>query len=554
MKSIRTFCLLVLATGMALAQANQPGSSNVDDDLKSLREAIAAQQKQIAAQKQQLEILQKQLDADTSGAPHLQNATLTTTASAPVINTSVTQAESEKPKESPLSFRIGAAEFTPGGYVDFANIFRTTNTGNDVTTAFWAIPFNNITPAGNLTEFRSTAASSRINLKTTARILNNTQATGYIEADFNGNDANSVFVTTNPHTMRLRLYWVDLRPGKWEFLAGSTWGLQTPNRVGISPAPADLSLTIGADNQTHVGVNYTRAAEFRVGFHFTKNFAWAVAAQNPQQFLGQPAGQVQLPAGFKAIVTPQFDQANNPGTPNLAPDLITKFAYDSAGRKFHLELGGLATSPRVGVVPTVAAAGFVKHHKWVGGAFGAFNIEVIKNLRVLAQGMYGTGVGRYLIGMGPQVVIAPVPATAGGTCTNGPIGDCDVHLSPVRSGDLLLGVEAQPTAKTQFGFYYGGAYFQRNTFPDLTVAGAVQPAIGFGGAATDPAIAGIMNRAIQEGTIDWTQTFWKSPQFGAVMLVTQASYVTRAPWLQVAPNPKNAHLTMAYVTLRYVLP
>lgn len=550
MKGIRTFCLLVLASGIALGQANQPDVANVADNVNTLREAIAAQQKQLAEQKKRLEALRKQLEEKTSGTPHVENATLST--AAPAANTSVTQAEAEKPKESPLSFRIGAAEFTPGGYVDFANIFRTTNTGNDVTTAFWAIPFNNITAAGNLTEFRSTAASSRINLKTTARILNNTQVTGYIEADFNGNDAANVFVTTNPHTMRLRLFWVDLRPGRWEFLAGSTWGLQTPNRVGISPAPADLSLTIGADNQTHVGVNYTRAAEFRVGFHFTRNFAWAVAAQNPQQFLGQPAGQVQLPAGFKAIVTPQFDQANNAGTPNLAPDLITKFAYD--GRKFHLELGGLATSARVAVIPTVAAAGFVKHHKWGAGALGAFNLEVIKNLHFLAQGMYGSGIGRYLIGMGPQVVIAPVPATAGGVCTSGAIGDCDVHISKVRAGDLLLGIEAQPASKTQLGFYYGGAYFQRNTFPDLTVPGTVQPAIGFGGATTDPAIAGIMNRAIQQGSIDWTQTFWKSPQYGAVLLVTQASYVTRAPWVQVAPNPKNAHLTMGYVSLRYVLP
>jgi hypothetical protein len=70
-------------------------------------------------------------------------------------------------------------------------------------------------------------------------------------------------------------------------------------------------------------------------------------------------------------------------------------------------------------------------------------------------------------------------------------------------------------------------------------------------------VAGIMNRAIQEGTIDWTQTFWRNPQYGAVLLVTQGSYVTRSPWSQgtgPTPNPKNAHLTMGYVSLRYVLP
>src|SRR5690242_15747542 len=75
MKSIRTFCLLVLASGMALGQASQPNNSNVADDLKTLRDAIAAQQKQIAAQQKQLEMLQKQLDAKMTPTPHVENAT-----------------------------------------------------------------------------------------------------------------------------------------------------------------------------------------------------------------------------------------------------------------------------------------------------------------------------------------------------------------------------------------------------------------------------------------------------------------------------------------------
>jgi hypothetical protein len=32
------------------------------------------------------------------------------------------------------------------------------------------------------------------------------------------------------------------------------------------------------------------------------------------------------------------------------------------------------------------------------------------------------------------------------------------------------------------------------------------------------------------------------------------SYLTRAPWFVAPDAPKNAHLTMAYVALRYVLP
>jgi hypothetical protein len=67
------------------------------------------------------------------------------------------------------------------------------------------------------------------------------------------------------------------------------------------------------------------------------------------------------------------------------------------------------------------------------------------------------------------------------------------------------GVETT-AGKSQFGFYYGGFYFQKNFFLDLTnpVPGRLA---GFGG----PGSPNSANRSIQEGTIDWTQTFWRNP-------------------------------------------
>ncbi len=49
----------------------------------------------------------------------------------------------------------------------------------------------------------------------------------------------------------------------------------------------------------------------------------------------------------------------------------------------------------------------------------------------------------------------------------------------------------------------------------------------------------LLTAHIQEGSFDWTQTFWRNPQYGAVQLVTQTSYVTRAPWF-VATDPGTA--------------
>ncbi len=104
------------------------------------------------------------------------------------------------------------------------------------------------------------------------------------------------------------------------------------------------------------------------------------------------------------------------------PDLITKFAFDP-GKHFHVEVGGLTTSAKITVIPTVPAATFVKHTKVEGGIFAATNIELFKGFRFLASGMWGPGVGRYLIGMAPQIVVVPVSAS-GAACS--PVGGCDV--------------------------------------------------------------------------------------------------------------------------------
>ena len=84
--------------------------------------------------------------------------------------------------------------------------------------------------------------------------------------------------------------------------------LQTPNRVGLSPMPSDLALTIGEDANVHVGIPYTRAGAFRAVYHFTDKFQWGLEVQNPEQFVG--AGEVIFPFAFNAALGPQFDAAN----------------------------------------------------------------------------------------------------------------------------------------------------------------------------------------------------------------------------------------------------
>ena len=180
-------------------------------------------------------------------------------------------------EQLPLSaIKIGDAVLTPGGFVDFENIFRTTNTQSNIATSFASIPFSN-TAQGSVTEFRTTAQFSRLNFKIEDN-FRGTDFLGYVEGDFSGNSAPNVYQSVNGLTNRLRLYFGYAKRGKWEILGGQTWSWLTPNREGIGPLPSDLAVTYNEDQNLGVGVPYTRAAEFRVAYH--PNEHWAIGRRN----------------------------------------------------------------------------------------------------------------------------------------------------------------------------------------------------------------------------------------------------------------------------------
>jgi hypothetical protein len=558
---LRKFWFIALASGLALGQTNASNTtsdpSNLSDEVKQLRammaeqqKAMAEQQKQLADQQRELERLRQQMGTQEESAaattivgndvsPRMLNASLTTTTATATTAQPVSAARPQdtERKESPLSFHIGGAEFTPGGFMDFTTIFRTTNTGNSGGTNFFAIPFSN-TVSGHLTENRFSAQNSRISLKATSKFGKN-DVTGYYEMDFLGNDATNVFVTSNSHTFRQRLYFLDLKRNKFEVTAGQMWSWLTPNRNGLSPYPSDVFYSQNMDFNYQVGLTWSRQPGVHFSYHPNDNWALGVALENPEQFGGQ--GEITFPAAFSAQLTngtnPQIDQANNTGTPNLHPDIIPKVAYDTTvgGKHFHVEAAGLLSGIKI---TNLVNGGFVKHDKEAVGGEAAINLEVVKNFRIVSNAFYSDGGGRYIFGMGPDVVALPA---SGGT---------DLMLSLVHSASGIAGFEAQVTPKTMFFGYYGGAYFQRNFALDTTAGAKPNTFVGFGG----PNSATNNNRAIQEPTVGWIQTFWKNPQYGALQLITQGSYLTRAPWFVAAGAPKNAHLAMGWVDLRYVLP
>src|SRR5271156_5193150 len=458
MKPLRTLCLVLVAPGLMWAQASAPKAESSSNDtelaaeLKALREALSQTQNQMASQQKEIEALRQQLGATQpaaastqGGAPQMINAALTTPTPQPASSYSGASAGQQQApggiqqaNEGTPTFRIGSADIRLGGFIDAENIYRTTNTQNNIATNYAAIPFSN-TPQGNLSEYRLTAQFSRFNIRVTDKI-GDTDVAGYCEADFSGNDATNAYQTVNGHTLRMRLCFMRLQRSKWEILGGQTWSWLTPNRVGIGPNPAELAITYNEDQNIGVGLPYTRAAEVRVAYHFNDHLAFGVDIEDPDQYIGT---FVALPSAYASTVGPQFDNGSQIGTPNLFPDILSKITYDTRlrGRHFHLEAVGLLTSAREAVIPKGGTT-FASHSAVGGGGSVATNFELFKNFLFLGNAFWSDGGGRYLVADGPQLVIRP---DAVGT---------NVFPSLVHAGAGSVGFEWIANQQSAFAVYY----------------------------------------------------------------------------------------------------
>jgi hypothetical protein len=310
---------------------------------------------------------------------------------------------------------------------------------------------------------------------------------------------------------------VNVEHGKWEVLGGQTWTLMTPNRVAASPVSSNVFVGLGEDSNYMPGLSWGRPGQLRVVYHPNKKWSIAAAIENPQQYV---TTAVTLPA-FAAT---QVDNGSVPGTPNVQPDFTSKIAYDTtvAGKAFHFEVAGYARRFR-----TSPADGRYFYAKGFGGAFNT-SLEVAKNFRLITNMFDGSGGGRYLVGLGPDLVVGP-----------------DGSISPVHSMGGIAGFEYAPNPKSQFFGYYGGTYFLRNY--SIVSPGSY---LGFG----YPGSSSSANRQYQEPVIGYYYTFWRAPRYGALQIITEYAYLSRAPWYVAPGTPSTAHANMIFTSLRFTLP
>jgi len=544
-------------TAKGNATAPEPNSS-VALELEELKATVEAQTKQFAEHSQELDAERTALHDEFARIAALE-AKLGITPDAAVESASTgapneinalsgQNSQSQLPvnlvsPENPLSIKIGGAQFTPGGFVDLTGIFRSRDVGSGLGTNFTILPYNNTLPLGQLSEFRFTGQGSRLSLKVEANPTKSSEVTGYIESDFNGFEPANSNISTKSDTFRLRLAFVQLKAGKWELVTGQTWSFLTPTREGLSPFPENIFTALRLDTSYLAGLIYDRQPGIRVVYHAADWWSFGVALENPQQFV--PSSVVFPTDGSTNFFSTQFDNGSsstsaassavNPTVPNLHPDVIAKTAFDwrLGGKLFHVDAGGIARSFKVySNLVTPASTNTI-----TGGGGGVnLNFEVLKNFHLIGNSFYGDGVGRYIGGLGPDVIVKP-----------------DGALSAIHSGSGVAGLEWQTTPKLLLDGYYSGAYFFRNydvTTKALGTACGTSYCVGFG----FPGSANTNNRDYQEATVGFIPTIWSSPNYGKLQFISQFSYVVRTPWYVPTGSPKNAHAFITYVNLRYIIP
>ncbi len=561
------------ATTPAAASATKP-SANANDQITVLKQQMALQQKQIEQmqkaleeQKRLLEQLTKPASTTEQAAQPAQPVAGTQQAAQPhasslgeVASTSPMIPKSQNKVEnaivlpasgpttiaansnaagdtetSPLQLHIGSATLTPVGFMDFTSVFRSKTAGGNIGTSFGSIPYATVTSGTtpyqtNLSEFRLSMQNSRIGFRADADVAG-MHVLGYMEADFLGTPASTnIAVTSNSNLLRSRLYFVDLRRGSWEILGGQTWSLLTPGRAGISPIPPDVFYSQDIDVNYQAGVFWGRIPELRFVYHPSKQVAFALAIDSPDQYAGGSSGggSITLPSGLATPYAGELDFGASSGgiaTPNVAPDIIAKLALDPV-KQVHFEIGGVERNFKA-YNPTTSTSFSMEG----GGGFVNLHVEPFKGFRILTNNFWSAGGGRNIFGQAPDV-----------------IAHADGSLSPVHSGSTVSGFEFTQK-KTMLYAYYGGIYIMRNTAIDT---GKTVAALGYGYSGAGNG----QNRAIQEITFGFNQTIWKDAKWGAVNFMGQYSYLVRDPWYVnfATGQPPNANNNLVFFNLRYTLP
>jgi len=583
--------LAALSAG-AWAQTSVPAQPAVTAaDVQALKDALAAQQRQIQALQDELHhkdaSTQQSQSIATDGSLHSVNGSVTgATLSNAVLSLQDTPQTSspdqpqtyDKRMEGPLTIHFRGINITPGGYAAAEFVRRSKSLAADVAT-----PFNSLTMPGasqsKVSEFFGSGRQSKITTFVNGR-LKNAELSSYVSADFLSAGVTSTSTSTNSYTLRLRQAWGQVKfDNGWSFVGGQVWSLATENGRGIAPDD-DLGRTNDArpktiDSSYNVGFVYSRQYGIRIAKTFGDKVAFAFGVENAQGTLTTHGNGNNFLLGQAGASNSYNTTANY--TFNPAPDLVAKVAFDPGFG--HYEVFGLYDRFRDRVFPCgeVASSSTLCGGSTVAGpnALGAYNASkngggigasarwafANKHIVFGVKGFDGSGIGRY----------APGGLSDAAINANGSIRliknfeglgtlelktkklDVYSYAGVEYAGRAVSFDPLQATSKTLGQVGYGSRLFNNSgCYTELA------PTVNTGFTPTNLSNCTADTRALIEGTLGFWYRFYNGPR-GRFQFGTQYSYVTRQTWSGVAPvgagsgAPEGLN-NMVFTSFRYILP
>ncbi|WP_408873484.1 hypothetical protein [Gluconobacter roseus] len=347
----------------------------------------------------------------------------------------------------PPIFQIGNLTVRLGGFVDFSNIWRSSNMTSGPATAWNNFPYAN-SPNHGLSEERFSAQLTRFSTLLEANPTKSVRLQAYVESDFGGSGGTTNSVQINGYTPRLRQGYFTFTEKNWglHVLMGQAWSLTTNYAKGVIPRQEQLPAV--TDNNQIPGITFTRVPQIRIAKDWDRKYWIALSIEDPQATVGFSdalSSGGTLPASYGRLAGPRVYYANsggvllNPNTQysyNPAPDIVLKTAVDTSFG--HYEVFGLARWFR-GLVQPAGENHTHKSTQFGGGVGAGMTVPLgTDKLQLTGNVLAGQGVGRY----GPSLI----PDTT---------FDHNGNPSPVPEIMGSLGLVGHP-AKSVLLYTYGG--------------------------------------------------------------------------------------------------
>ncbi len=389
----------------------------------------------------------------------------------------------------PTKFYFKAVSIKPGGFFEFATVYRDRYIGADIATPFQNIPYNN-SVASHGVESRMSARRSRFILQTDADLDENTHIKEYLATDFLGAGQTANLNQSDSFNFRFRELYGQLDRNDFglHVMAGQAYSLIGLNSRGTT---ADTFLTPPViDDQYMPGFTWSRQPGIRVSKDVTKDIQVAVSLENSQTTYILPGtalnglvgpclgGATAVIAGATCAggtlpgiynvgpVGGSLYNSLNPITYNRMPDIMGKVAWDPTvlDRSIHLEVGGMLRD-------FTDRAYWGNHSVWGETISAGVIVPIIpKLLDFQFSGLSGTGNGRY---GAAQLNDATFTWTGG--------------VQPIHERQIMVGLTAHVTPRTDVYVFAGGEFGSANysdvKLPKTPFIAAGTYAFGYGNPA-----------------------------------------------------------------------